>query len=46
MADAYATTLDEDAATAYRLALYRKLRKRFPQIADALRVSLDDDEPE
>ena len=44
MVDTYALTLDEDAATAYRLALYRKLRKRFPQIADALRVALDDDE--
>ena len=43
MSDAYATTLDEDAATAYRLALYKKLRKRFPQLADALRVALDDD---
>jgi hypothetical protein len=46
MADAYATTLDEDAAVAYRGALFRKLRRRFPQIADALRVALDDDEPE
>jgi hypothetical protein len=44
MADAYAMTLDEDAAVAYRLALLKKLRKRFPQIADALRVALDDDE--
>jgi predicted aminopeptidase len=46
MADAYATTLDDEAAVAYRLALFKKLRKRFPQIADALRVALDDDEPE
>ena len=40
MADAYATTLDEDAAVAYRAALSSELRKRFPQIADALRVAL------
>jgi uncharacterized protein YukE len=44
MADTYARTLDEDAATAYRAALMRHLRRRYPQIADALRVALDDDE--
>ena len=46
MADAYAMTLDEDAAVAYRAALLKRLRKRFPPIADALRVALDDDEDE
>ncbi|MEO9176121.1 MAG: hypothetical protein ABI317_11470 [Gaiellales bacterium] len=44
MADAYATTLDEDAAIAYRAALLKRLRKRFPPIADALRYTLSDDE--
>jgi hypothetical protein len=43
MADAYATTLSEDAAVAYRAALLKRLRKRFPPIADALRVALDDE---
>jgi hypothetical protein len=44
MADAYATTLDEEAAVAYRAALMKRLRKRYPPIADALRVALGDDE--
>jgi hypothetical protein len=44
MADSYVTTLDEDAAIAYRAALLKRLRKRFPPIADALRVALSDDE--
>jgi hypothetical protein len=44
MADAYTTTLDEDAAIAYRSALLKRLRKRFPPIADALRYTLSDDE--
>ena len=44
MADAYASTLDEDAAVAYRAALLKRLRKRFPPIADALRVALGDDD--
>jgi hypothetical protein len=44
MADAYALTLDEDAAVAYRAALLKRLRKRYPPIADALRVALGDDE--
>jgi predicted aminopeptidase len=44
MADAYAMTLDDEAAIAYRAALLKRLRKRFPQIADALRVSLEDDD--
>jgi hypothetical protein len=43
MADAYALTLDDDAAVAYRTALLMRLRKRFPPIADALRVALDDE---
>jgi hypothetical protein len=47
MADTYALTLDEEAAITYRAALMRRLRKRFPAIADALRVALgDDDEDE
>jgi predicted aminopeptidase len=44
MADAYASTLDEDAAIAYRAALLKRLRKRYPPIADALRVALGDDD--
>lgn len=44
MADAYASTLDEEAAIAYRAALLKRLRKRYPPIADALRVALDDDD--
>ena len=44
MADAYARTLDEDGAIAYRAALLKRLRKRYPPIADALRVALGDDE--
>jgi hypothetical protein len=44
MADRYATTLDEHAAIAYRAALLKRLRKRFPSIADALRVALGDDD--
>jgi hypothetical protein len=44
MADAYASTLDEDAAVAYRAALLKRLRKRYPPIADALRVALGDDD--
>jgi hypothetical protein len=44
MADAYALTLDEETAIAYRAALLKRLRKWFPQIADALRVSLGDDD--
>ncbi len=46
MADAYAMTLDEEAAIAYRAALLKRLRKRLPQIADALRVALGDDDEE
>jgi hypothetical protein len=44
MADAYVLSLDEDAAIAYRAALLKRLRKRYPPIADALRVALGDDE--
>jgi uncharacterized protein YukE len=44
MADAYAATLEEDAAVAYRASLLRHLRRRYPQLADALRVMLSDDE--
>jgi hypothetical protein len=44
MADTYARTLDEEAAVAYRAALLKRLRKRFPPIADALRVALGDDD--
>jgi hypothetical protein len=44
MADAYARTLDDEAAIAYRAALLKRLRKRFPPIADALRVALGDDD--
>jgi hypothetical protein len=44
MADAYALTLDEQAAIAYRAALLKRLRKRYPPLADALRVALGDDE--
>ena len=44
MADAYASTLDEDAAVAYRAALLKRLRKRYPPLADALRVALGEDD--
>jgi hypothetical protein len=44
MADTYATTLDPETAVAYRAALMHRLRKRFPAIADALRIALGDDE--
>jgi hypothetical protein len=44
MADTYARTLDEEAAIHYREALLKRLRKRYPPIADALRVALGDDE--
>ena len=44
MADAYALTLDEDAASAYRAALLKRLRKRYPPLADALRVALGGDD--
>jgi DNA repair ATPase RecN len=44
MADAYARSLDEDAAIAYRAALLKRLRKRYPPIADALRIALGDDD--
>ena len=44
MADAYARSLEEDAAIAYRAALLKRLRKRYPPIADALRVTLGDDD--
>jgi hypothetical protein len=46
MADAYARSLDEEAAIAYRAALLKRLRKRYPPIADALRVALGDDDDE
>jgi DNA repair ATPase RecN len=46
MADAYARSLDEDTAIAYRAALLKRLRKRYPPIADALRVALGDDDDE
>lgn len=46
MADAYALSLGEEAAVSYRAALLKRLRKRFPPIADALRVALGDDEGE
>jgi hypothetical protein len=44
MADAYALSLDEEAAIAYRAALLKRLRKRYPPIADALRIALGDDD--
>jgi hypothetical protein len=44
MADQYALSLDEEAGVAYRAALLKRLRKRYPPIADALRVALGDDD--